>query len=114
MGMIAEAGVEAASNTDVLNGTRLITVTLGILIVEVQASLNNATNRFLVSLSLPGGEAPWLDLECPGNNPALDGVLDDRTVLKASFDIIKEGHATLAFTEVGTALVTWRVTNIFA
>lgn len=113
MAQIVVTGQEAASNTDVLNGTRLITLSLGIVIVQCLADLNDATNSFDVDLSLPGGEAPWIAVDVPGNNPSLAGVLDERQWLSAQFDVIKEGHATLAFTETGAAIVTWRVVNIF-
>lgn len=105
-------GNEAATNTDVLNGTRLVTVPPGKIIIECVAADNVAANHYTVSLTLPGGQAPWLDILVPGNATAgLGGVMDDRQSLTASFLNTKEGHVTLSFTETGDTEVFWQVTS---
>lgn len=111
--MITVSGFEAATNTDVLNGTRLLTVGVGKIKVEVIGADNVAANHFTSSLTLPGGEAPWLDVLIPGGATAgLAGVMDDRLSLSAVYDIFKEGHVTWSFTEVGDTEVYWRITSI--
>lgn len=112
MGIITITGREAATNVDVISSGRLLNVPVGKLKVELQANANDATNNFTVSLTLPSGEAPWLDIMVPGSNPALTGVIDDRQDLAGIFDIFEAGHVTLAVTESGTALLDWRVTSI--
>jgi len=111
MGTITITGREAASNADLMNGTRLLSVPMGKLKIVMQANANDATNNFTCSLTLPSGEAPWLDIQVPGSNPALTGVLDERQVLAGVFDIIQEGHVTLSITEAGTALLDWQITS---
>lgn len=110
--MITITGREAASNTDVMANTRLLTVPVGRIKVEICANANDATNNFTCSLTLPGGAAPWLDIQVPGSNPALTGVLDDRQMLAGIFDITEEGHVVLSVTESGTALLDWRITSM--
>lgn len=110
--MITITGREAATNTDVMANTRLLSVPVGQLKVEICANANDATNNFTCSLTLPDGSAPWLDIMVPGSNPALTGVLDDRQYLAGIFNILQEGHVTLSVTESGTALLDWRITSL--
>lgn len=109
--MITVTGFEAATNADVLNGTRLLSVPLGKIRVECQAADNVAANKFVTSLTLPSGEAPWLNVDVPGGATAgLAGVIDERRSLSGVYDITAPGHVTLSFTETGDTEVTWRVT----
>jgi len=113
MGAITVSGFEAATNTDVLNGTRLVTVGFGHVKIEMIAADNVAANHYTCSLTLPDGEAPLLDVLVPGGTTAgLAGVMDERLALIGVYPISKEGHVTLSFTEVGDTEVYWRVTNI--
>lgn len=113
MGAITVSGFVAATNTDVLNGTRLVTVGLGRIKVEMIAADNVAANHFVASLTLPDGDAPLLDVLVPGGGTAgLAGVMDERLALIGVYDIFKEGHVTLSLTETGDTEVYWRVTNI--
>jgi len=108
---ITVTGNEAASNLDVLQGTRLQTVPQnGILMVEMQANLGNATNGYLASIQLPDGRTPFTSIDVPAGGLATGGELDKRLSFKASYRIAQGGHCVLDFTEVGTALVSWRVT----
>jgi len=115
MSTIIVDGVITATNTSVLTGTRLLTVGPGLLIVEFAADLNNATNNFTASLQLPDGTNPFSDISVPGTNPALGGVLDERTKFQAIYKISAilkgVGHVVLAFTETGAAIMYWRVTH---
>ena len=111
-GPIILSGQEAATNTDILQGTRLQTVPAGgILIFELQASDNDATNNFTVSVQMPGGDTPMNATRIPcGNSTGLAGVLDNRTNLTASFAIRQGGHCVFSCAETGDAELTWRVT----
>jgi hypothetical protein len=72
---------EAATNTDILQGTRLQTVPAGgFLTFELQASDNDATNNFAVSVQMPGGDTPMNGTRIPcGNSTGLAGVIDERS-----------------------------------
>lgn len=106
------AGFEAASNSDVLNGTRLVTIGVGRVVVQAIAADNVAANHYTMSLTLPDGSAPLLDVLVPGGGTAgLAGVMDDRLCYTGTFNVLKEGHMTLSFTETGDTEVYWTVTN---
>lgn len=112
MGVVTVTGFEAASNTDVMNGTRLVTIEVGRVTVEMQAADNVAANHYTASLTLPDGTAPLLDTLVPGGSVAgLAGLLDSRLAYTATFVVRKSGHMTLSFTETGDTEVFWRVTN---
>lgn len=106
------SGQETGTNTDILQGTRLQTVDMnGLLTFELQASDNDATNNYTVSVQMPGGATPMNATRIPcGNTAGLAGVIDDRTALIASFQIRQGGHAVFSCAETGDAELTWRVT----
>lgn len=107
--MIYESGVITASNTDLLSTGRLNAIPFnGTLTLELLADLNNATNNYTVTIQEPGGDVPIDAQRVPGANPALGGVLDDRQLLRMSFRAPQGGHFTVALTETGTAICTWR------
>lgn len=111
-GPIILSGQEAASNTDILQGTRLQTVAQGgFLTFELQASDNDATNNYTVSVQMPGGDTPMNGARIPcGNSTGLAGVIDDRTDLQATFPIAQGGHCVFSCTETGDSELTWRIT----
>lgn len=106
------SGQEAATNTDILQGTRLQTVPAnGMLTFELQASDNDATNNYTVSVQLPGGDTPMNATRIPcGNATGLAGVIDERTNLTASFFVSQGGHCVFSTAETGDAELSWRVT----
>lgn len=107
--MIYESAVIVATDTDVLNGTRLNSIPYnGRLIVEVSADLSNATNNWVLTIQEPGGDVPVDAQIVVGTNPSLGGVLDDRTLMRFSFNAPQGGHFTISLTETGTAIATWR------
>ncbi len=111
-GVIILSGQAAASNADILQGTRLQTVPAGgTLTFELQASDNDATNNYAVSVQMPGGDTPMNGTRIPcGNSTGLAGVIDERTDLQASFAIQQGGHCVFSCTETGDSELTWRVT----
>jgi len=112
MAIVIVSGQEAASNTDILQGTRLQTIGPGRLTVELQASDNDATNNFTASLLLASGGAPMDATRVPcGNSTGLAGTIDDRTALVTVYRIRKTGHVTLSCIEAGSAELSWRVTH---
>jgi len=107
--MIYESAVIVATNTDVLNGTRLNAIPYnGTLTLDFQASLADATNNWLLTIQMPNGDVPVDSQIVPADNPALGGVLDERTLLRFTFPATQGGHFTVSLTEAGTAIATWR------
>jgi len=111
-GIIVVSGQEAATNTDILQGSRLQTVpSNGTLTFELQASDNDATNNFTASIQLPSGDTPLNATRIPcGNSTGLAGVIDERVDLQATFAIGQGGHCVFSCIEAGSAEFTWRVT----
>ncbi len=109
---IIVTGFEAATNADVLQGTRLQTVPAnGILAIEFQAADNVAANRFVAALQLPNGKVPFTGMFAPGGRTAgLAGNLDSDMAFRATFQIRQGGHCVLDFTETGDTEIFWRVT----
>lgn len=109
--IITLSAVITASNTDILNNTRLQTApTNGTITVEVNADLNNATNAFLLSVQLPDGSTPFESIAVPGTNPSLGGVIDELQKLSADFPVAQGGHVVVNLTEVGAAICMYRIT----
>ena len=111
MGPIILAGLEAATNADILQGTRLQTVPAGgVLTFEMQSKENSTSNNFMVSVQMPNGDTPLNSVRVPACNPALDGVIDERQNLTCSFPITQGGHCVFSATETGASSLSWRVT----
>ena len=111
MGPIILSSLEAASNSDILQGTRLQTVPAGgVLTFELQANLNDGGNFYTVSVQMPNGDTPLNNVRIPGTSPVDDGIIDERQNLTVSFPIMQGGHCVFSCTEVGAASLAWRVT----
>ena len=111
-GIIVLSGIISTTTADILQGTRLQTVAAnGVLTFELQASDNDATNGFAVSLQMPGGDTPMNGVRIPcGNTASLAGVIDERTNLTISLPIAQGGHPVFSATETGTAVLAYRIT----
>lgn len=106
---IFEQAIIVATDADVLNGTRLNAIPYnGILVLQFSANLANATNNWVLTIQLPDGDVPVDSQIVSGNNPALDGVLDTRTLMQFSYRATQGGHFTISLTETGTAIAIWR------
>jgi hypothetical protein len=111
MGPIIVSGFELATNSDILQGTRLQTVPAGgVLTFELQSSLGHESHNYVVSVQMPNGDTPLNSVRVPACNPTLDGVIDERQNLTVSFPIMQGGHCVFSCTETGTATLSWRVT----
>jgi len=111
MGPIILSGYEDASNSDILQGTRLQTVPAGgVLTFELQAAENDATKNFTASIQMPNGDTPLNNVRIPACNPAANGVIDERQNLTVSFPIMQGGHCVFSVTETGSTTFAWRVT----
>lgn len=99
----------SASNTDVLSGGRLNAIPFnGILTLQFQADLADATNNYSLTVQLPGGGVPIDGQLVPGTTTVDIGILDDRQLLQMSFKARQGGHFTVVLTESGTAVCIWR------
>ncbi len=111
--MIYLTGFEAATNTDILNDTRLSSIPYGgQLTIQCLANLNNATNTFAITIQLPDGKVPVDSQRVSAGQEvegALGGQLDNRLLDQWTFPAAQGGHFTISFTETGTAVLTWRV-----
>ncbi len=109
-GSIVLSDREAASNTDILQGTRLQTVPSGgYLTFELQADISDATNNYVASIQLPDGATPWNSVLVPGTTVVEMGIIDDRQKLAQTFAIAQGGHVVFSVVETGAAILTWRV-----
>jgi len=107
--MIFEQNIIVGTDVDVLNGTRLNAIPYnGTLTCQFSANLANATNSWSLTIQLPNGDVPVDSQIISGTNPALDGVLDQRTLLQFTFPATQGGHFTISLTETGTAIAIWR------
>jgi len=111
MGPIILSSVEAATNSDILQGTRLQTVPAGgVLTFELQSSDNVAANNFAVSIQMPNGDTPMNNTRVPGTAGSGSGIIDERQNLTVTFPIMQGGHCVFSATETGSAVLSWRVT----
>lgn len=110
-GVIVLSDVESATNTDILQGTRLQTVPAGgFLTFEMQAEDNTPTANIEASIQMPNGDTPLNGVRVPAANPTLTGVIDDRQKLMITLPIAQGGHTVFSILETGATTMTWRVT----
>jgi len=111
-GVIMEGGFITATDSDLLNSTRLQTAPAnGVMLFEVQASDNDATNNFKIDLQLPDSDVPMISMDVPmGATAGLSGQLDDRFKLQYAAVVGKGGRVVFGLTESGDAEATWRAT----
>ena len=111
MGPIILSDLEIASNSDILQGTRLQTVPAGgVLTFELQSSENDPSNNYTVSVQMPNGDTPMNNTRIPGTSPSDNGIIDERQNLTVSFPIMQGGHCVFSCTETGDCALAWRVT----
>ncbi len=111
MGPIILSSLESSSNSDILQGTRLQTVPAGgVLTFELQATLNDPTNNYTVSVQMPNGDTPLNNVRVPGTTPVDTGIIDERQNLTVSFPIMQGGHCVFSCAETGDTAMAWRVT----
>jgi len=111
-GIMMESGFISASNTDLLTAGRLQTAPAnGIMLFQMQASDNDATNNYKADIQLPEGDVPLVAQDVPmGATAGLSGQLDDRYMLQYAAYVGKGGRVVFGLVETGDAECTWRVT----
>jgi hypothetical protein len=111
MGPIILSSIETATNSDILQGTRLQTVPAGgVLTFELESDKNTSANNYTVSVQMPNGDTPMNNTQVPGTSGEYQGVIDERQNLTVSFPIMQGGHCVFSCTETGTTVLAWRVT----
>jgi hypothetical protein len=107
-GVIVLSSFEAATNADILQGTRLQTVPAGgFLTFELQSSVNDAANFHEVSIQMPNGDTPLNAVRIPAG--VTDGALNNNDKTQITLPIQQGGHTVFSTTETGTAELSWRV-----
>lgn len=107
-GVIVLSNIESATNSDILQGTRLQTVPSGgFLTFELQSSENSTTNFHEVSIQMPNGDTPLNGVRIPDGVTAQALNNNDKTQI--TLPIAQGGHTVFSTTETGTAVLTWRV-----
>jgi len=109
-GLIVLSETITASNTDILQGTRLQTVPAGgYLTFELASDLAIAATMLQATIQLPDGSTPLTDVMIPAAEGGA-GVIDDRQKLMVTFAVAQGGHCVFSITETGACVGTWRVT----
>lgn len=105
---IYERLIISATNTDVISSSsRLNSIPFaGVLIIRLQSDLGTAAANFAFTIQLPDGDVPVDSQQVPACNPALVGVIDERTMWMGSYKVRAGGHVVLAVVETGTAVLT--------
>ncbi len=102
--MIFESSLISATNTDVLSVGRLNAIPYaGMLTLRFLADLGDATNNYVLTLQLPGGEVPVDAQTVQASGAGTDMLIDDREVMQFQFQAPQGGHFVVSLTENGTA-----------
>lgn len=114
MTTIVETGIENATNTDILQATRLQTLMEGgVLSLEVSASDCDLTNNYAISLQMPNGKTAMNGVLVGqgGATAGVVGIMDERTSTKFRAVVGKGGgHPVFSCVETGDAEIFWRAT----
>ncbi len=112
--MITETFLVVATDADLLNApSRLASIPYaGNLVLEAQASVLTATNRFLLTVEMPDGSTPVNGQLIPAGAVAGGGVLNADDKWQMSFAAMQGAHFTIGLVEVGTCVVALRVTLV--
>lgn len=108
--MIVESFQLAATNTDVLVApSRLAAIPYsGMLVVEMQASINEVANHWEVTIQLPNGDVPMDGFIVPEGVNAGSLNADDKYTI--AFPVAQGGHVLIAATETGVSVLDIRCT----
>lgn len=102
--MIFESSLISATNADVLSVGRLNAIPYaGLLTLRFLADLGDATNNYVLTLQLPGGEVPVDAQVVQASGAGTDMLIDDREVMQFEFAAPQGGHFVVSLTENGTA-----------
>jgi len=107
--MIYESTLISATNTDLLSSGRLNAIPYnGTLTLDFLSDLGDATNFYSLTIQLPDGKNPVDAQQVNASGSGLDGVLDERELMRFTFRAAQGGHFTVSLTENGTAVCMFR------
>ncbi len=107
--MIYETLLISATNADVLSAGRLNAIPYGgQLTLDFLADLSDVTNFYTLVVQKPDGKVPVDGQRVPASGSGLDGVLDERELVRFTFVATQGGHFTVGLTENGTATCMFR------
>lgn len=108
--MIVEVYQLAASDTDILAApSRLSSIPYsGLLTLEIQADVCDASNYFSLTVQLPNGDVPLDSVIVPEGRNAGSMNSEDKYVLQ--FPVSVGGHVTVSMVETGTTTALVRAT----
>jgi hypothetical protein len=108
-GPIVLSSIELATNSDILQGTRLQTVPQGgYLTFELQSSVNSDTDFVAVSIQMPNGDTPLNGVRVPAGVTNFGLNNNDKTQI--TLPVAQGGHTVFSVEETGVAALAWRVT----
>jgi len=108
-GVIVLSDIESATNSDILQGTRLQTVPQGgYLTFELQSNGNTATDFVTVSIQMPNGDTPLNGVRVPDG--ATDYALNNNDKTQITLPVAQGGHTVFSCDETGSSILIWRVT----
>ena len=109
MNIIVVTGLLSASDSDVLNNTRLQTVPMGgMLTFEFQTSAFTAADQGAISLQMPNGDTPMNNQPIPAGVTSGSLNLNDKTQI--SQIVAQGGHTVFGVAITGTCDLVYRVT----
>jgi hypothetical protein len=108
-GVIVLSDQAAASDADLLSGTRLQTVPAGgFLTFELQATSSSATDNFTVSIQMPNGDTPLNNVRVPAG--VTFGGINNNDKMMITLPIQQGGHTVFSCVESGACTLSYRVT----
>jgi hypothetical protein len=108
-GPIVLSDIEGATNSDILQGTRLQTVPQGgYLTFELQALYNSSTDFTTVSIQMPNGDTPLNGVRVPAG--ATGNALNVNDKMQITLPVAQGGHTVFSAEENGANVLAWRVT----
>ncbi len=107
--MIYESNLISSTDTDLLAAGRLNSIPYnGRLTLDFLSDFAEAANKATISIKLPNGDIPVDGQLIPGNPDKVDGVLDERQLMRFTFPAGPGGHFTVSVTITGSAVVMYR------
>ncbi len=107
--MIYETLLISATNADVLSAGRLNAIPYnGKLTLDFLADLGDATNNYVLTIQKPDGSVPVDAQVVSASGAGTDMLLDERELMRFTFDAGQGGHFTVSLTENGTATCAFR------
>ncbi len=107
--MIYESLLVSATNADVLSAGRLNAIPYnGKLTLDFLADLGDVTNFYTLTIQKPDGSVPVDAQRVNASGAGVDMLLDERELMRFTFNAGQGGHFIVSLTEGGTATCAFR------